>query len=96
MDNCCIKTKKRNEAEKRALINRLSRIEGQVRGVKNMLENDGYCTDIILQVCAVRSALQSFQSELLSEHLKTCVTEDILSGHGETVDELIETLKKMR
>lgn len=95
MENCC-KTKHRNEEELKALLNRLSRIEGQVRGVKNMLENDAYCTDVILQVSAIRSALQSFQGELLSRHIRTCVSDGIAAGDTEKVDELIETLKKMR
>lgn len=96
MENCCHKTKKRSSEEQKALLNRLSRIEGQVRGVKKMVENDAYCTDVLLQVAAIRSALQSFQSELLSEHIKTCVTNDIKAGKTETVDELIETIRKMR
>lgn len=96
MENCCHKTKKRSDKEQKALINRLSRIEGQVRGVKNMVENDAYCTDVLLQVSAIRSALASFQSELLSEHIKTCVSDDIKAGKTETVNELVETLRKMR
>ena len=95
MENCC-KKKHREEEELKALLNRLSRIEGQVRGVKNMLENDAYCTDIILQVSAIRSALQSFQGELLSHHIRTCVSDGIAAGDTEKVDELIETMKKMR
>lgn len=96
MENCCHKMKKRSDKEQKALLNRLSRIEGQVRGVKNMVENDAYCTDVILQVSAIRSALASFQSELLSEHIKTCVAGDLKDGKNETVDELVETLRKMR
>lgn len=96
MENCCHKTKKRSDKEQKSLLNRLSRIEGQVRGVKNMVENDAYCTDVILQVSAIRSALASFQSELLSEHIKTCVAGDLKDGKNETVDELVETLRKMR
>lgn len=96
MENCCHKTKKRTDDELRVLINRLSRIEGQVRGVRNMLEGNAYCTDILLQVSAIHSALTSFQSELLSQHIKTCVTDDIRAGKTETVDELIEILKRMK
>ncbi len=95
MENCC-KKKHREDGESRALINRLSRIEGQVRGVKNMLENDAYCTDIILQVSAISSALKSFQGELLSRHIETCVKDGIKNGDDEIINELIETLKKMR
>jgi DNA-binding FrmR family transcriptional regulator len=97
MEGCCSEKKKlRSDEEKRALINRLSRIEGQVRGIRNMLENDAYCVDVLTQTSAVRSALTSFQSELLAEHIRTCVTDDIRDGRTETVDELIETLKKLR
>jgi DNA-binding FrmR family transcriptional regulator len=97
MEGCCSEKKKlRSDEEKRALINRLSRIEGQVRGIRNMLENDAYCVDVLTQTSAVRSALTSFQSELLAAHIRTCVTDDIRDGRTETVDELIETLKKLR
>ena len=97
MEGCCSEKKKlRSDEEKRALINRLSRIEGQVRGIRNMLENAAYCVDVLTQTSAVRSALTSFQSELLAEHIRTCVTDDIRDGRTETVDELIETLKKLR
>lgn len=96
MENCCHKIKKRTEDDQKALLNRLSRIEGQVRGVKNMVENDAYCVDVLLQVSAIRSALASFQSELLSDHIKTCVSDDLKSGKTETVDELVQALKKMR
>lgn len=96
MENCCThKTKTREEADKRALINRLSRIEGQIRGIKGMVEENAYCTDIIMQVSAVNSALNSFNKELLSAHIKTCVADDIKAGKNETVDELVETLKKL-
>ena len=96
MENCCAhKTKDRNEADKKALINRLSRIEGQIRGIKGMVEENAYCTDIIMQVSAVTSALNSFNKELLSTHIKTCVADDIKAVKNETVDELVETLKKL-
>ncbi len=96
MENCCThKTKTREEADKRALINRLSRIEGQIRGIKGMVEENAYCTDIIMQVSAVNSALNSFNKELLSAHIKTCVSDDIKAGKSETVDELVEMLKKL-
>ena len=92
MDNknecCCHKTKHRNEEEQKALINRLNRIEGQIRGIKRMLEEDAYCTDIITQVSAVNK-------ELLSTHIKTCVTDDIKAGKSETVDDLLKTLQKL-
>lgn len=98
MENkCCCsgKTKERAADELKALENRLNRIEGQIRGIKRMLENDAYCTDIITQVSAVTSALNSFNKELLSNHIKTCVTDDIMEGKTETVDDLLNTLQKL-
>ncbi len=95
MENCCHKHKERTESEQKALVNRLSRIEGQIRGIKGMVEEDAYCTDIIMQVSAVTAALNSFNKELLSAHIKTCVADDIKAGKSETVDELVETLKKL-
>lgn len=97
MDNncCCNKTKSRSNGEKKALINRLSRIEGQIRGIKGMVEKEAYCTDIITQVAAATAALNSFNKELLSSHIKTCVTDDIKAGKTETVDDLLSTLQKL-
>ena len=92
---CCDKTKERTTDEKKALMNRLSRIEGQVRGIKNMLENDAYCTDIIVQVAAINAALNLFNKERLANHIKTCVTDDIKAGKTETVDDLLNTLQKL-
>ncbi len=93
--NCCHKTKERSEKEYKDLIHRLSRIEGQVRGIKRMVERDVYCTEILVQVAAVNAALNSFNKVLLANHIKTCVTKDILEGREETVDELVETLRKL-
>ena len=95
MDNCCHKTKKRSEEEYRKLINRLSRIEGQIRGIKRMVEEDAYCTDVLIQAAAVNAALNSFNKELLSEHIRTCVADDIREGRDDTVEELVETLRKL-
>ena len=92
---CCHKTKKRSEAERKKLINRLSRIEGQIRGVRGMVEKDAYCTDVLTQASAVKAALDAFMRELLGEHIRTCVTEDLQAGKAETAEELIETLKRM-
>ena len=89
------KSKERSEKEYKDLLNRLSRIEGQVRGVKAMVERDAYCTDIITQVSAINSALNSFNKVLLANHIKTCVTKDIKDGKEETVDELVATLQKL-
>ncbi|MBQ6787916.1 MAG: metal-sensing transcriptional repressor [Lachnospiraceae bacterium] len=91
----CQKTKERSEKEYKDLINRLSRIEGQIRGIKGMIEKDAYCTDILTQVAAVNAALNSFNRVLLSNHIKTCVTNDIREGKEETVDELLVTLQKL-
>ena len=91
----CEKKKTRSENEYRALLNRLSRIEGQVRGIRNMVENDAYCTDIVTQVSAISAALNAFNKELLSEHIKTCVAEDMKAGKNETVDELVQTIQKL-
>ena len=92
---CCERTKVRNEEEKRALINRLSRIEGQIRGLRAMVERDAYCADIVTQVSAVSAALGSFNKELLAEHIRTCVTNDIKSGESEKTEELIALLGKL-
>ena len=95
MDNCCCKTKKRSDDEYRKLMNRLSRIEGQIRGIKGMLEKDAYCVDVILQVSAVNAALSAFSRELLGDHIKSCVVNDIRSGKEETAQELVDTLQKI-
>ncbi len=92
---CSHKTKKRDEAEYKKLINRLNRIEGQVRGVKGMIENDAYCTDILIQVSAINAALNAFNRELLSNHIHSCVADDIRNGKDETIDELVVTLQKL-
>ena len=92
---CCHKTKERSEKEYKDLINRLSRIEGQVRGIKKMVENNAYCPDILVQVSAVNAALNSFNKVLLANHIRTCVSEDIRAGKDETVDELVTTLQKL-
>lgn len=93
---CCSgKTKKRGATEKTDLMNRLKRIEGQVRGVEGMLEKDAYCTDILMQVSAINCALNSFGKQLLSNHIKTCVADNIRSGNDEVIDELVATLQKL-
>lgn len=92
---CCHKKKDRSPEEHRKLINRLSRIEGQIRGIKRMVEEDAYCIDILTQAAAANAALNSFNKELLSEHIKTCVTNDIKAGNEETVDELVATIQKL-
>ena len=92
---CCDRKKKRSEQEFRLLMNRLKRIEGQVRGVEKMLENDAYCPDIMVQVSAINSALNSFNKVLLASHMKSCVVNGIRAGKDETIDELVATLQKV-
>lgn len=93
--SCSCRKTERKEKEKKALMNRLKRIEGQVRGIQRMLEEDTYCADILIQVAAVNSALNGFSKELLSEHLHTCVAKDIREGKDEAIDELAELLRKL-
>lgn len=92
---CCPKTKERPQEEYKDMIRRLNRIEGQVRGIKRMVEENVYCTDILVQVAAVNAALNSFNKVLLANHMKTCVVKDIREGKEETVDELLGILKKL-
>ena len=92
---CCHKTKNRSEEEYKSLIHRLNRIEGQVRGIRGMVENEAYCTDILTQVSAVQSALNAFSRELLANHIRTCVVTDIQNGQLEVVDDLLATIQKL-
>ena len=94
-DCCQNRTKKRSEEEYKSLINRLSRIEGQIRGIRGMLEKNAYCVDILGQVSAANAALNAFGKELLAEHIRTCVAQDIREGRDETIEELVNTLQKM-
>lgn len=95
IQECSCKKKKRDEKEYRDLINRLSRIEGQIRGIKRMVDEECYCTDIVRQVAAAGAALNSFNKILLENHIKSCVTNDILEGKTETVDELVTMIQKL-
>ena len=90
----CCRTKERSEEEYRCLVNRLSRIEGQIRGIRGLLDKSAYCPDILTQVAAVNAALGAFGRELLSSHIRTCVVEDVLAGRRDTVDELLATMQK--
>lgn len=92
---CAEKTKKRTPEEATALVNRLSRIEGQIRGLKGMIQRDAYCTDILTQSSAVTAALNAFNRELLATHIRTCVAEDIRAGKDEVIDDLVATLQKL-
>ena len=91
----CCRHKHREPQEYEALLKRLSRIEGQVRGVRGMVEKEAYCTDILTQVSAIQSALNAFSRELLANHIRTCVTEGIQNGDTEVVDELVRTVEKL-
>ena len=92
---CCHKKKERDAKEYKDLMNRLSRIEGQVRGVKGMLEKDAYCEDILTQVAAINAALNSFNKVLLANHIKTCVVENVRNGDDSVIDELVTTMQKL-
>lgn len=85
----------RTEEEKKKLINRLNRIEGQIRGLKKMVENDVYCNDILIQTASVSAALNSFNKELLNLHMKTCVLENIKNGNEDIIDEVVLTIQKL-
>ena len=95
--SCCEekRTKKRSEEEIRQLTNRLNRVEGQIRGIKKMLEENAYCPEILNQVSAANAALNAFGRELLSSHIQSCVIQDIRNGNDGTVDELLGVLQKM-
>ena len=92
---CSMKHTDRSEADRRKLVNRLKRIEGQIRGIIGMLENDAYCNDILVQSSAVSAAMNAFNKELLSSHIHSCVVRDIQEGKTEVVDELMNTLQKL-
>lgn len=91
----CHKLKERSPEESKQLIHRLNRIEGQIRGIRGMVEKNVYCTDILMQVAAANAALNAFTRELLANHIRTCVAQDIRNGKDETVDELVGTLQKL-
>ena len=91
---CCKKTE-RSAEEIKKLTNRLSRIEGQIRGIKSMLESDAYCNDILTQSAAVTAAMNAFNRELIASHMRTCVTRDLREGKEEVIDELVLTLQKL-
>jgi CsoR family transcriptional regulator, copper-sensing transcriptional repressor len=97
-EECCCcsgKTKERNSEEIKDLMNRLRRIEGQVRGVEGMVEKNAYCTDILIQVSAISAALNSFNKVLLANHIKTCVADNIRQGNDDVIDELVATMQRL-
>ncbi len=87
--------KERSEGERRALRNRLLRIEGQIRGIIGMIDNDAYCIDIINQASAAASAISAFERALISSHIRSCVKDDIREGNDEKLDELLISLSKL-
>ena len=93
--HACCRHKKRSEEEYKSLIHRLNRIEGQIRGIRGMVEKDVYCADILVQVAAANSALNAFSRELLSQHVRTCVADDLRAGSDEKLDELLKLLPKL-
>ena len=92
---CSQRKKERSPEEYKKLIHRLNRIEGQIRGIRGMVENGAYCPDILIQVSAVNAALNSFNKVLLANHIRSCVADDIRDGKDETIDELVTTLQKL-
>lgn len=95
LNACCCRHKKRSEEEYKSLIHRLNRIEGQIRGIRSMVEKDVYCTDILVQAAAARSALNGFTRELIDQHLSTCVAEDLKNGGEEKLQEFLWILNKL-
>ena len=93
--DCCHKTKQRDPEEITRLTHRLNRIEGQIRGIRGMVEKDAYCIDILTQSAAITAALSAFNRELLSSHIRTCVADGIRAGDDATIEELISTLQKL-
>ena len=94
-ERCVCRRKHQEAPEERGMMNRLNRIEGQIRGIRNMVEQDAYCPDILIQVAAANAALNSFNKVLLGNHLRTCVANDIREGHDETIDELLKVLQRL-
>lgn len=93
-NNCCGKKTKRNDDEKKLIINRLNRISGQINGITKMIENDAYCNDVLIQLSAVKNSVKSLSSHILENHLYTCVSRDLENGELETIDELISLFKR--
>lgn len=92
---CCEKHTARSENQKKLLLNRLKRIEGQIRGIHSMVERDAYCNDILIQSAAVNAAVNAFNKEILASHIHGCVVRDIREGKDEIIDELVHTIQKL-
>ena len=93
-NNCCNKKTKRSVDEKKLIINRLNRISGQIKGITNMVENDAYCNDVLIQLSAVENSVKSLSTHILENHLCTCVARDLENGELDTIDELISLFKR--
>ena len=93
--SCCCKTTERSEEERKNLINRLNRIEGQIRGIRAMVERNAYCPDILVQSAAVNAAINAFNKDLIAGHIHHCVVRDVREGNEEVIDELVATLQKL-
>ena len=94
-ESCGKRTTMRSEEQKKKLLNRLKRIEGQVRGIQNLIEQNAYCNDVLIQSAAVNAAMNAFNRELLASHIRSCVARDIREGKDEVIDELVATLQKL-
>ncbi len=95
MGDCCHKNTVRTDEERRTLIHRLNRMEGQIRGIRGMVEADSYCTDILTQAAAVTAAMNAFNRELIDKHIRGCVVNELREGHNDVIDELMDTLHKL-
>ena len=95
VQECCGKITDRSEAERKKLIHRLNRIEGQIRGIRKMVEKDAYCPDILVQSAAVNAAVNAFNRDLIISHIRGCVVRDLREGREEVLDELVATLQKL-
>lgn len=93
-NNCCNKKTKRSPEEKKLIISRLNRINGQINGITKMIENDAYCNDVLIQLSAVKNSVKSLSSHILENHLYTCVTNELEKGELEAIDELISLFKR--
>lgn len=94
VEECC-KTKHRDDEEKRMINNRINRIEGQLRGIKNMIENDVYCDDILIQISAINSSVKSLGRVILNNHIKSCVKKELISGNDKIIDEVVNSFSKL-
>ena len=94
-EKCCCKHTERDEDERKKLINRLNRIEGQIRGIRAMVERDAYCPDILVQSAAANAAINSFNKDLIASHIRNCVVRDVREGNEDVIAELVDTLQKL-